>query len=66
LPFDENASLIWARLMAEKTARGRPRSALDTIIAAVAKANERVVVTDNEKDFASVEILNPIRGSNLL
>ena len=62
LPFDENASLIWARLMAEGKAHGRPRSALDTIIAAVAQANGCVVVTDNEKDFEGIDIVNPLRG----
>lgn len=62
LPFDERAGLIWARLMAEGTAQGRPRSALDMIIAAVAEANDCVVVTDNEKDFAGLGILNPLRG----
>ncbi|MBV9264823.1 MAG: PIN domain-containing protein, partial [Acidobacteriaceae bacterium] len=31
LPFDETAALIWAKLMADGTARGQPRSALDTI-----------------------------------
>ena len=36
LPFDEKAGLVWARFMAEGTARGRPRNALDTIIAATA------------------------------
>ncbi len=51
LAFDEKAALIWARLMAEGTATGRPRSALDMIIAAVAEANDCVVVSDNEKDF---------------
>jgi predicted nucleic acid-binding protein len=61
LPFDERAALIWARLMAEGTARGRPRSALDMIIAAVAEANDCVVVTDNESDFAGLEIVNPVR-----
>lgn len=61
LPFDENASLLWAKLMADGKARGRPRSALDTIIAAVAQANGCVVVTANEKDFEGVEILNPMR-----
>jgi predicted nucleic acid-binding protein len=61
LPFDEKAALIWARLMADGTARGRPRSALDTIIAAIAEANSCVVVTDNEKDFAGIEIVNPVR-----
>ena len=59
LPFDAAAGLIWARLMAEGT--GRPRSALDMIIAAVAEANDCVVVTDNEKDFAGVKIVNPLR-----
>ncbi len=61
LPFDEKAGLIWARLMAEGTAVGRPRSALDTIIAAVAEANDCVVVTDNERDFAGIEVVNPLR-----
>lgn len=62
LAFDEDAGLIWARLMAEGKAKGRPRSALDTIIAAVAEANECVVVTSNEKDFAGIEVVNPLRA----
>lgn len=61
LPFDEKSGLIWAALMAEGKQRGRPRSALDTIIAAVAQANDCIVVTDNEKDFDGIEILNPLR-----
>jgi toxin FitB len=61
LPFDEKAALIWARLMADGKAAGRPRSALDMIIAAVAGANDCVVVTENEKDFAGLEIVNPLR-----
>lgn len=60
LPFDESAALIWARLMAEGRAIGRPRSALDTIIAAVAAANDCIVVTDNGKDFAGIDIINPL------
>ena len=63
LPFDETAGLIWARLMADGKAKGRPRSSLDTIIAAVAEANDCVVVTDNEKDFAGIEVLNPLRSA---
>jgi toxin FitB len=62
LPFDENAALIWARLMAEGSIKGRPRSALDMIIAAVAEANNCVVVTDNEKDFAGLKFANPLRA----
>lgn len=61
LPFDEEAGLIWARLMAAGKEAGRPRSALDMIIAAVAGANECVVVTDNEADFSGLPIINPIR-----
>jgi toxin FitB len=62
LPFDEKAALIWARLTAEATAKGRPRSALDAIIAAIAEANGCVVVTANEKDFAGGEVVNPVCG----
>lgn len=64
LSFDDRAGLIWARLMAEGTAAGRPRSGLDMIIAAVAGANECVVVTDNEKDFAGLQIVNPLREAS--
>jgi predicted nucleic acid-binding protein len=64
LPFDESAALVWARLMAEAKAKGRPRSALDAIIAAVAEANACVVVTANEKDFEGVEVINPMRGTD--
>jgi len=62
LSFDDKAGLIWARLMAEGKAAGRPRSGLDMIIAAVAGANECMVVTDNEKDFAGLQVVNPMRG----
>jgi predicted nucleic acid-binding protein len=61
LAFDEKAALIWAKLMADGKARGRPRCALDTIIAAVAETNECVVVTDNDKDFEGVKVINPLR-----
>jgi len=63
LPFDENAGLIWARHMAAGKAKGHPRSALDMIIAAVAEAHDCTVVTDNEKDFPDIQVINPLRGS---
>jgi predicted nucleic acid-binding protein len=63
LPFDEPAALIWARLMAQGTEVGKPRSALDMIIAAIAEANDCVVVTDNERDFVGLNFINPIRGA---
>jgi predicted nucleic acid-binding protein len=62
LPFDGRAGLAWARLMAEGTAAGRPRSALDMIVAAVAEVHDCVVVTDNEKDFAGLDFINPLRS----
>jgi hypothetical protein len=31
------------------------------IIASVAEANDCVIVTDNEKDFAGLKIVNPLR-----
>lgn len=63
LPFDEKAGLAWAELMAAGKLSGRPRSVLDAIIAATATANDCIVVTDNERDFAGIEIVNPIRGA---
>jgi len=63
LPFDDKAALIWARLVADGKASGRPGSGLDMIIAAVAEARDCTVVTDNERDFAGLRIENPMRGS---
>ena len=63
LPFDEGAALVWARLMSEGRAAGRPRGDLDMIVAAVAEANECIIVTDNEKHFPGLETLNPLRKS---
>jgi len=62
LPFDEAAGLAWGRLMAAGKAAGRPRSALDMIVAAVAEAHGCVVVTANERDFDGLDVLNPLRG----
>jgi len=61
LPFDERAGLVWAELMAEGRVLGRPRSALDTIIASIALSNDCVVVTANERDFSGIDVLNPMR-----
>lgn len=63
LAFDEKSGLAWAELMADGKSSGRPRSGLDTIIAAIAAANECIVVTDNERDFIGISIVNPIRGT---
>jgi hypothetical protein len=63
LPFDEKASLVWARLMADGRTKGRLRSPLDMIIAAVAEANDCVIVTENEKHFAGLKVINPMQAN---
>jgi predicted nucleic acid-binding protein len=65
LSFDDKAGLVWARLMAEGKAAGRPRSGLDMNIAAVAGSNDCVVVTDNERDFVGLQIVNPMHEGAL-
>jgi len=61
LPFDERAGLIWARIMAAGSKAGRPRSALDMILAAVAEANDCILVSDNENHFRGLKFINPMR-----
>ena len=64
LAFDESAALVWGRLMSEGVKAGRPRSPVDMIVAAVAEANGCVLVTDNEKHFAGLKFINPMRSVN--
>ena len=47
--------------MANSNAKGRPRKALNMITATIAIANHCVVVTDNERDFIGLKIVNPLR-----
>jgi predicted nucleic acid-binding protein len=47
--------------MSEGRAAGKPRSDLDMIVAAIADVNECVIVTDNERHFSGLEVLNPLR-----
>ena len=63
LSFDENAALVWGRLMAEGTKAGRPRSGLNMILAAIAEANDCTLVTGNEKHFAGLKFINPMRAT---
>jgi hypothetical protein len=64
LPFDEEAAIVWGSLMAEGTRAGRPRSPIDMMIAAVADANGCILVSGNEKHFAGLKFINPMRGKN--
>jgi len=64
LAFDERAALEWARLMAEGRGAGRPRSALDMVIASTAVAQGCTVVSFNDRHFRDVvEFINPARGA---
>lgn len=62
LPFDECAALEWARLMADGTTAGQPRSALDMIVAATASAHGLTVATANERHFQDTGVpwVNPL------
>jgi predicted nucleic acid-binding protein len=64
LPFDEEAGLIWGCLMAEGTKAGRPRSGFDMLLAAIAEASDCMLVTDNERHFAGLKFINPMRASH--
>jgi len=46
--------------MAEGKAAGRARRGLDMIVAAVAWANDCMVVTVNQKGFAGIRFINPM------
>lgn len=61
LPFDADAAMVWAHLMADGRSRGRPRDAIDTMLAAIAQVGGLIVVTDNERDFEGLPFLNPVR-----
>ena len=49
--------------MAAGRAAGKPRSDIDTFVAAIALANDCVVVTDNAKHFDGVRTINPMRSA---
>ncbi len=59
LPFDTQASLTWATLMADGRSTGQPRSPLDMVIAATAITNGCTIVTLNDRDFRGLAPFNP-------
>lgn len=66
LTFDERAALNWAKLMAEGSIAGRPRSAIDMLIAAIALAHGLTVATANERHFrdTGVSWINPLSAGD--
>ncbi|MBI5651080.1 MAG: type II toxin-antitoxin system VapC family toxin [Chloroflexi bacterium] len=61
LPLDIQTLLEWGRLAARLESKGKPMSALDSLIAASALARGLALVTRNENDFqdVGVTIINP-------
>ena len=51
LPYDQEAAAWHARERARLSKRGRPPSAADGQVAAIASVNDLIVVTANVKDF---------------
>lgn len=63
LPFEEKAALVWGRIISDGVRPGKPRNPIDMILAAVAEANGCILVTDNEKQFAGLKFINPMRAA---
>lgn len=63
LPFDGPASQEYAKITAARRARGRPISAFDAQIAAIARSRDASVATRDVDDFdgCGVEVINPWR-----
>ena len=61
LNFDEKAALIWARLVSEREKAKLPCAPIDMIYAAIAEANDCILVTDDEERFAGLKVINPMK-----
>jgi predicted nucleic acid-binding protein len=60
LSFDDRAAMIWGRLMSDGAGQGLSLDVTDMIIAAIAEANDCMVVTANARDFRTVPFFNPM------
>lgn len=54
LPFDDGAATIYGRIRAELAASGTPIGPYDVQIAAIAMANNLILVTHNTREFSRV------------
>jgi predicted nucleic acid-binding protein len=61
LGIDEAVADMWGFVVAERAAIGRPISAMDAFLAAIARVRETILVTRNTKDFSdlSLMLINP-------
>ncbi|MEI6368937.1 type II toxin-antitoxin system VapC family toxin [Anabaena sp. AL93] len=54
LPFDDQSTLIFGEIRAQLAADGTPIGAYDLQIAAIALANNLILVTHNTKEFSRI------------
>lgn len=63
LAFDYSTAEVWASLIADGRRKGRPRNAIDMMIAATALTHDCSLVTFNERDFEGVvDVVNPLKN----
>ncbi len=64
LPFDADAAVAYARIVAGRRAAGRPISHMDAQVASIAVSREASIATRNTQDFegCGVTVLNPWSG----
>ena len=55
IPFDDLAATEYGQIRADLQRKGTPIGPLDTLIAAHARANDMVLVTNNTREFERVE-----------
>lgn len=58
LPFDADCAVAWAGYVEQA---GRPLPLMDSLIASIAIANNLQVVTENERDFPNLDLINPLK-----
>lgn len=61
LPFDQDAAILWGKIMGNGDSAGRQKPMADAQIAAVAKRHGLTLATRNTKDFKDMDInlVNP-------
>lgn len=55
--FDKESAELYGNLRSELEGKGRPIGAMDMLIAAIALANNLILVTNNEKEFTRIKKL---------
>jgi len=57
LPFDDRAAKVYGEIRAQLAAKGTPIGPNDLMIAAIAVANNVILVTHNTREFSRVDRL---------